>query len=90
MKAKNKGETKKSAQNKKLAYVVIAVIAVIIAVIIVASIFSYIYPNQPSQPKAAIIDPLSSLYLEEPIRHKNQTFINTTKELLYKRFSTVD
>jgi hypothetical protein len=90
MKAKNKGETKKFAQNKKLAYVVIAVIAVIIAVIIVASIFSYIYPNQPSQPKAAIIDPLSSLYLEEPIRHKNQTFINTTKELLYKRFSTVD
>ena len=86
MKAKNKGETKKFVQNKRLTYAAIA----IITIIILASIFFYIHPNQPSQPKAAIIDQLSSSLLAEPIRHRNQTFINTTKELLYKRFSIID
>jgi hypothetical protein len=86
MKTKNKGETEKFAQNKRLIYVTIA----IITIIILASIFFFIYPNQPSQPKAAIIDQLSSSQLAEPIRHQNQTFINTTKELLYKRFSIID
>lgn len=86
MKAKNKGETKKSAQNKRLIYAAIP----IIAIIILASIFFYIYPNQPSQPKAAIIDQLGSSQLAKPIRHQNQTFINTAKQLLYKRFSIID
>jgi len=86
MKAKNKGETKKFAQNKRLTYAAIA----IITIIILASIFFYIHPNQPGQPKAAIIDQLSSSHLEEPIRHENQTFINTAKQLLYKRFSIID
>jgi hypothetical protein len=86
MKAKNKGETEKLAQSKRLTYAVIAVITIII----LASIFFYAHPSQPSQPKAAIIDQLSSSYLEKPIRYQNETFINTTKELLYKRFSIID
>lgn len=86
MKAKNNGETKKFAQNKRLTYATIA----IITIIILASIFFYIHPNQPSQPKVAIIDQLSSSQLAEPIRYPNQTFINTAKQLLYKRFSIVD
>ena len=85
MKAKNRGETKKVAQNKRRVYAAVAVI-----IIIMASIFFYIYPNQPSQPKAAIIDQLSSSHLEAPIRHENQTFIDTAKQLLYKRFSIID
>jgi len=86
MKEKNKGETEKSAQNKRLVYAAVA----IIVIIILASLFFYFCPNQPSQPKAAIIDPLSSSHLEESIRHRNETFINTMKELLYKRFLIVD
>ncbi len=85
MKAKNKDETEKFAQNKRLTYAVIA----IITIIILASIFFYFRLNQPGQPKAAIIDQLSSSYLG-PIRHLNEAFINTTKELLYKRFSIID
>jgi len=86
MKAKNKGETDESAQNKRLVYAAVA----IITIIILASLFFYFRPNQPSQPKVAIIDQLSSSQLAEPIRYRNQTFINTTKELLYKRFSIID
>jgi hypothetical protein len=86
MKAKNKGETEKFAQNKRLVYATIA----LIAIIILASIFFYFRPNQLSQPKAAIIDQLSSSHLADSIRYPNQTFINTAKQLLYKRFSIVD
>jgi len=86
MKAKNKGETEKFAQNKRLIYATIA----IITILVLASIFFYFRPNQPSQPKAAIIDQLSSSHLDEPIRHLNQTFINTAKQQLYKRFSIID
>jgi len=86
MKVKNKGETEKFASNRRLICAAIA----IITIIILASIFFYFRPNQRSQPKAAIIDQLSSSQLAEPIRYPNQTFINTTKELLYKRFSIID
>lgn len=86
MKAKNKGETEKFAQNKRLIYATIA----IITIIILASIFFYIHPNQPSQPKAAIIDQLSSSQLTPSSRFPNQTFIDTAKELLDQRFPKVD
>jgi hypothetical protein len=86
MKAKNKGETKKFAQNKRLVCAAIAVIAIII----LASIFFYIQPDQPSQPKAAIIDQLSSSELSPSSQHKNETFINEVEELLSKRFSEID
>jgi hypothetical protein len=86
MKRKNKGEIEKFAQNKRLVYTAIAVITIII----LASVFFYFRPNEPSQPKAAIIDQLSSSQLDKSIRHQNQMFINTAKQLLYKRFSIVD
>ena len=87
MKVKNKkGETEKFGHNKRLIYVAIAIITILIP----AVFFFFFYPNQPSQPKAAIIDQLSSSQLAPAIRHPNQTFIETAKELLYKRFSIVD
>jgi hypothetical protein len=86
MKAKNKGEPKNFAQNKRLIYATIA----IITIIILASIFFYIHPNKPSQPKAAIIDQLSSSQLSAGSQHKNETFVKEVKELLYKRFSEID
>jgi hypothetical protein len=86
MKAKNKGETKKPVQNKWLIYAAVAVIVIII----LASIFFYILSNQPSQPKAAIIDQLSSSELSLSSQHKNETFINKAEELLSQRFSEID
>ena len=86
MKAKNKGETKKFAQNKRVIYATVA----IITIIILASIFFYIHPSQPSQPKAAIIDQLSSSQLTPSSRFPNQTFIDTAKELLDQCFPKVD
>lgn len=87
MKVKNKhGESEKFSRNKRLVYVAIA----IMAILILTGFFLYRYPNQPSQPKAAIIDQLSSSQLTETSRFPNKTFIETAKELLYKRFPKVD
>lgn len=87
MKAKNKqGESENSSRNKRLICVTIA----IMAILILASFFLYHSPNQPSQPKAAIIDQLSSSQLNQTSRFPNQTFIETTKEMLYTRFPEVD
>jgi hypothetical protein len=86
MKAKNKGETEKFAQNKRLIYATIT----IVIILILASIFFYTHPNQPSQPKAAIIDQLNSSQLTPSSRFPNQTFINTAKGLLDQRFPKVD
>jgi hypothetical protein len=63
----------------------------IVAIFILASlIFFLFYPGKPMLLKAAIIDQLSSSQLTETSTYENQTFIETTKELLYKRFSRVD
>lgn len=87
MKVTNKqGESEKFGHNKRLIYVAIA----IMAILILTGFFLYYYPNQPSQPKAAIIDQLSSSQLTETSRFRNQTFVKTAKELLYKRFPEVD
>jgi len=87
MKVTNKqGESEKFGHNKRLIYVAIA----IMAILILTGFFLYRYPNQPSQPKAAIIDQLSSSQLTETSRFPNQTFVKTAKELLYKRFPEVD
>jgi hypothetical protein len=83
---KKKGENENFGRNKRLIYVTTASIIILILI----GTILYFCPHQPSQPKAAIIDQLSSSQLAEPIRHRNQTFINTTKQLLYKRFSIVD
>ena len=60
------------------------------AILVLAGFFLYRYPNQPSQPKVAIIDQLSSSQLTGTSRFPNQTFVKTAKELLYKRFPEVD
>jgi hypothetical protein len=87
MNVKNKqGESKNFSRNKRLVYITIA----IMAMLILAGFFLYLYPNQSSQPKAAIIDQLSSSQLTETSRFRNQTFVDTAKELLYKRFPEVD
>jgi hypothetical protein len=87
MKTKNKqGESKNSSRNKRLICVTIA----IVAILILASFFLYHSPNQSSQPKAAIIDQLSSSQLNQTSRFPNQTFVRTAKELLYERFPEVD
>jgi hypothetical protein len=88
MKSKKKqSETEKTADNKRLLYVAVAIIAISI---LATGLFLRIYSNSPGQPKAAIIDQLSSLQLSEISRHENQTFINRTRELLSERFSAVD
>jgi len=68
---------------------VCAVIAVLAAVIL-TGIILYARPRS-IEAKAAIIDPLSSTQLKENVsRHQNLTFIREAKNLLMKRFSTVD
>lgn len=87
MKVKNKqGESKNFSHNKRLVYITIA----IMAILVLAGFFLYRYPNQPCQPKAAIIDQLNSSQLTGTSRFPNQTFVKTAKELLYKRFPQVD
>jgi hypothetical protein len=86
MKVKNKGETKKPAQNRRPIYAVVA----IITIIILASIFFFIQPAQPRRPKAAIIDQLSSSELSPISQSKNETFVNEAEDLLYNRFSEID
>lgn len=76
-----------SARKKRLVYLTTAIIIVILAPIVY---FYLAFPGQPSQPRAAIIDQLGSSRLDEAIRHENESFIETTREFLYKRFSAVD
>lgn len=87
MKTKNKKEeTSKSDFNKPLTYVTVAVVIVII----IAGTFFLLLSNPSSQPKAALIDALSGSQLSEISRRVNETFVETAKEQLYKRFSNVD
>ncbi|MCK4439421.1 hypothetical protein KAU85_00410 [Candidatus Bathyarchaeota archaeon] len=86
MKVKNKQDDSKGfSGDKRPIYVLITILVIIILI----SYFLYQYPNQPSQPKAAIIDQLSSSQLTGS-RFPNQIFITTVKELLYRRFPQVD
>jgi hypothetical protein len=75
-----------SDRNKKPIYAAVAAIAVLI----LATYFYSVSLNQPSEVKAAIIDQLGSSKLDEAIRDENQTFVESAKELLYKRFSVID
>ena len=87
MKVKNKqDESKNFSHYKRLVYIAIA----IMALLIFTGFFLNYHPNQASQPKAAIIDQLSSSELTETSRFPNQTFIETAKEMLYRRFPEVD
>ena len=84
---KQENEIETSGRTRKLVLVIIAV-----AIILVPAIFFFSSsPSPPIQPKAAIIDQLSSSSLLAGFtRLPNQTFIKTAKELLYERFSQVD
>ncbi|MGQ9725636.1 MAG: hypothetical protein ACUVQL_00735 [Candidatus Bathycorpusculaceae bacterium] len=88
MKVKGKkGEPKRFVYDKRLVYVGVA--AAIIVISAMAFLFIF-YPNQPSEPKAAIIDQLSSSQLSVVSRWVNETFVENAKALLYKRFSRID
>lgn len=84
MKAKN--NQSRLSLNRKLVYVTLAVVAVLVFSVV----FLYPRPTQLSQPKAAIIDQLSSSQLTNTSRFRNQTFVETAKEMLYQRFTKVD
>ncbi len=81
-----KSVSQKSAKNRKLVYATVIVIAVLIS----AALLFYSYPYQHSQPRAAIIDQLSSSKLSTISRYQNQTFITEAQELLLARFFQVD
>lgn len=77
---------KNKASTKRLIYIGAAIIIVLVPVV-----FSLqFYFSGQVIPKAAIIDQLGSIRLDEAIRDENQTFLESAKELLYKRFSVVD
>jgi hypothetical protein len=86
MKKGAKNKTEGSGRNRKITYAAVAVIVVLV----LAGVFVYLSPKQPSQPKAAIIDELSSSVLTPSSRDENDTFIETARTLLYERFSQVD
>jgi hypothetical protein len=85
-KKSKKAENEKPVHNKKLIYVAVA----LASILILTSMTLYIFSRQPSQPKAAIIDQLSSSQLIGDARCPNQTFVETAKSLLSQRFSEVD
>jgi hypothetical protein len=82
---KMKTESQKSVHRKKLVYATL----LIVATLIIAVLMFTFYPQQ-SQPKAAIIDQLSSSKLSQVSRYPNQTFIAEAEELLHTRFLEVD
>lgn len=87
LKKKTKKDGKeKPSYNKRLLY---AAIVGALSIMIVASTFVYLQPSQPTQPKAAIIDQLSSSQLSLISRHENAIFIETAEEMLYKRFPEI-
>ncbi len=86
MKAKNKkGESEKFGHSKRIIYITIAIVTLLILAAVLC-----LYPLQSSQPKAAIIDQLSSSQLSPASCFPNQTFIEKATELLDQRFPEVD
>jgi hypothetical protein len=83
---RKKDQTQEFFNSKRLTYAAVA----IITVLVLAGFFIYLYPHQPGQAKAAIIDQLSSSQLTSLSRYPNQTFVETSKELLAQRFPEVD
>ena len=79
-------ENHKSIYSNRKMWAVVATAAILIA----ATLLVYSYTYQQSQPKAAIIDELSSSQLSSMSRRQNQTFITEAQELLHERFSEVD
>jgi hypothetical protein len=82
---KMKKQSQKLVSSNKFVYATLLIVA---ALIIAVLMFTF-YPQQ-SQPKAAIIDQLSSSKLSQVSRYPNQTFIAEAEELLHTRFLEVD
>lgn len=82
---KMKKQSQKFVRSNKFVYATLLIVA---ALIIAVLMFTF-YPQQ-SQPKAAIIDQLSSSKLSQVSRYPNQTFITEAEELLHTRFLEVD
>jgi hypothetical protein len=83
---KSKKAEENNAHPRRLVYA-----ALVITIILVAAIVSLqSYFGGQGTAKAAIIDQLGSSKLDEAIRDKNETFVDATREMLYKRFSVVD
>jgi hypothetical protein len=70
--------------------IIYAGIIVVIALLVGASVLFLQPQQQPTQPKAAIIDQLSSSLLTNSSRHMNESFISTAEALLYTHFPEVD
>ena len=79
-----KGEN--TSNNRRLMIVSIA----IMVALILSGLYFYLLPKQPTSPKAAIIDQLGSSQLSTISRYENQSFINSTMNLLNSRFTQVD
>lgn len=87
MKARNKKEEEEHhPYSKKLLFASVAIMLVVVS----AGLYFFLLPRIPLPPRAAIIDQLGSSNLSPISQHKNESLINMTKELLYKRFRTVD
>ena len=82
---KMKKQSQKFVRSNKFVYATL----LIVATLIIAVLMFTFYPQQ-SQPKAAIIDQLSSSKLSQVSRYPNQTFITEAEELLHTRFLEVD
>lgn len=83
---KNRKTETNSTSVRRLIYVAFVIIIILVATVVSLQFF---FRGQGS-PKAAIIDQLGSSKLDDAVRDGNQTFIEATEELLYKRFSVVD
>lgn len=87
MNAKGKKDQRESPNyNRKM---LLASILIMVALIMSGAYF-YLQPSQPTTPKAAIIDQLGSSQLSLISRYENQSFINSTMNLLNSRFAQVD
>jgi len=82
-----KGKKGENTSNNHRLFIVSIVIMI---ALILSGLYFYLLPKPPTSPKAAIIDQLGSLQLSTISRYEDQSFINSTMNLLSSRFAQVD
>jgi hypothetical protein len=82
-----KGKKGENTSNNRRLFIVSIVIMI---ALILSGLYFYLLPKPPTSPKAAIIDQLGSSQLSPISRYENQSFINSTMNLLSSRFAQVD
>jgi hypothetical protein len=82
-----KGKKGENTSNNRRLFIVSIVIMI---ALILSGLYFYLLPKPPTSPKAAIIDQLGSSQLSTISRYENQSFINSTMNLLNSRFTQVD